>query len=38
MGDGYLAWFAGSLLWPALAGLGDRWRGWRARACWPLSS
>jgi hypothetical protein len=22
--DGYLAWFAGSLLWPVVAGLGDR--------------
>jgi hypothetical protein len=24
LGDGYLAWFAGSLLWPALAGIGDQ--------------
>lgn len=23
IGDGYLAWFAGSLLWPVLAGMGD---------------
>ena len=23
MGDGYLSWFAGSLLWPGLAGVGD---------------
>jgi hypothetical protein len=24
LGDGYLAWFSGSLLWPALAGIGDQ--------------